>query len=165
MALQHTHKTTPFQAKKFPLVIICERLASPANVGALFRISEAFGVSEIIFSDASINFNSSRLKKTARNTHKEVPYRVSEDIISDIKHLKNKAFTVLALEITQTSTPLRDYPKNSSEKIALIIGNENSGVSERMLQIADHCVHIPMHGNNSSMNVIQATAIALYSLT
>ena len=49
--------------------------------------------------------------------------------------------------------------------IAIVIGDENFGVSESILKISDDIIHIDMYGHNSSMNVVQATNIALYELT
>lgn len=165
MSHQHTHKSTPFSAKKFPLIIISDGLQSPANIGALFRICDAFGVSEIVFCNASVNLNSSRLQRTSRNTHLKVPFRISEDIISEIDKLRSTGYKAIALEITDMSIPLEEYSLNSSDKIALIVGNENTGISKQVLQVAEDNVHITMFGQNSSMNVIQATSIALYALT
>lgn len=165
MSHQHTHKSTPFSAKKFPLIIISDGLQSPANIGALFRICDAFGVSEIVFCNASVNLNSSRLQRTSRNTHLKVPFRISEDIISEIDKLRSTGYKAIALEITDMSIPLEEYSLNSSDKIALIVGNENTGISKQVLQVAEDNIHITMFGQNSSMNVIQATSIALYALT
>ena len=53
--------------------------------------------------------------------------------------------------------------KNS--KIAFIIGDENHGVSDAILKQCNVIVHIEMYGQNSSMNVVQATSIALYEFT
>jgi len=165
MSLQHSHSTSPFSIQTFPLIIIGDGLQSPANVGSLFRISDAFGVSKIIFCNTSININSSRLVKTARNTHNKVPYTISNDILSEIKKLTQEGYEILALEITNDSLPLGKLSVHSSEKKALIIGNESTGISEDLLGMASQVFHIPMFGTNSSMNVVQATAIALYELT
>ena len=118
MSHQHTHKSTPFSAKKFPLIIISDGLQSPANIGALFRICDAFGVSEIVFCNASVNLNSSRLQRTSRNTHLKVPFRISEDIISEIDKLRSTGYKAIALEITDMSIHLEEYSLISSEILA-----------------------------------------------
>ncbi len=165
MARQHSHTTTPFSTKKFPVSVICDQVQSPANIGALFRICDAFGVSEVLFGNPNVSFSSSRLRRTSRDTHKKVNYRVCEDIISEIKKLKEKEYRVLVLEITDDSIPLEKLKFSASGKIALVIGNERHGISDPVLQQADQSVHITMHGENSSMNVVQATAIALHAIT
>lgn len=165
MPNQLTHIATDFPIKKFPLKIICDGVQSPANIGALFRVSEAFGVSEIIFCHAEINFASSRLRKTARNTDKIVPYRVSEAISEEIDILEKEGYKIVALELTDESIPLDTAELATTEKIALVIGNEQQGVSNKVLNKVSQSIHITMFGENSSLNVIQATGIALFNLT
>jgi len=165
MSDQLTHETTNFPTKQFSLKIVCDGLQSPANVGALFRISEAFGVSEIIFCNAQINFASSRLRKTARNTDKMVSYRISEDISAEIDSLTKENYNVVALELTSESIPLDEVRINKRKKIALVVGNEQHGVSDTVLDQVSQSTHIQMFGKNSSLNVIQATGIALFTLT
>lgn len=164
MAAQHSHVSTPFTVKKFPVIVVTDGLKSPANIGSLFRICDAFGVSGIVFGNKQPDLTSPRLKRTARNTHKNVPHRVSENIIGEIQEMKRSGYTILVLELTDKSIPIEKLTI-ASEAIALVIGGESHGISEEMLREASETVHIEMFGNNSSMNVVQATAIALYSLT
>lgn len=164
MSLQHSHESTDFQKKTFPIVVVCDGLESPANVGALFRLCDALGIQEIIFCNASFNINSNRLKRTSRNTHTEVPYSFETDILSALKTLQKKEYQLIALEITKSSTPIHSLSVENKKR-ALIIGNEQNGVSEAVLDLINTHIHIEMYGNNSSMNVIQAAAIALHSLT
>jgi tRNA G18 (ribose-2'-O)-methylase SpoU len=74
-------------------------------------------------------------------------------------------FEIIALEITNTSVPIQKITTPKGQKIALLIGNEIDGVSEALLAIANQTTHITMYGNNSSMNVVQATSIALYEIS
>ena len=69
------------------------------------------------------------------------------------------------MEITSTSSPIQQLMVPKNKKIALLIGNEIEGVSSSLLAIANQITHIPMYGNNSSMNVVQATSIALYEIS
>jgi len=164
MSSQHSHTTNTFSVKKFPIVVVCDGVQSPSNIGSLFRICDAFGVSEIIFCNAIINFKSPRLQKTARSTQKKVNYSESESIISTMENLKKNDFNIVALEITDTSIALKDFSLPIHQKIALVIGNEQQGLSKEVLQHTSLAIHIEMFGENSSMNVIQATAIALHSM-
>lgn len=164
MSLQHTHKTSKFSAKKFPFVLVCDGVQSPSNIGALFRICDAFGVSEIIFCNTEININSPRLQKTARSTQKKVSFSESINILTSIEDLKKDNYTLIALEITNDSIPLEKLSLPIHQKVALIIGNEQEGISGKVLKEASQTVHIEMFGENSSMNVVQATTIALYTI-
>ena len=72
---------------------------------------------------------------------------------------------LIALEITDNSIPISELELPENSKIAFLIGDENHGVSASILEKCDAVVHIEMYGQNSSMNVVQATSIALYEFT
>ena len=82
-----------------------------------------------------------------------------------IEFLKKEKYTIIALEITNNSTSINNLKISNKNKTAIIIGNENYGVSKNLLSIANHTTHIEMFGKNSSMNLAQATAICLYEVT
>ncbi len=165
MPIQLDHNKTSFIKKQFPITLICDRVNSPANMGSLFRIADSFGVEQIYFCGEEITVMSKRMERTARSTHKIIPYHEEDDIIFVIDALKEKGYTILALEITENSVAIDTYQPNVGDKIALVIGEENLGVSDQVLEKAANALHINMFGNNSSMNVATATAIALYELT
>ena len=58
-----------------------------------------------------------------------------------------------------------ELPEGLSEKICLILGNESKGVNDDLLEASDYCIHIPMLGMNSSMNVICAASIAVFEMS
>ncbi|WP_299677385.1 TrmH family RNA methyltransferase [uncultured Dokdonia sp.] len=160
--LTHDNHTTKVVATE--IILICDHLKGPANIGAIFRLCDAFQVSEIIFSGVAIDINSNRLKKTARNTQRMVRFRESENLAITLEKLHTASYTSIALEITAKSIDIKQFDTSKLHKIALIIGDENYGVSATVLEKVHHTLHIPMYGDNSSMNVAQATAIALYAL-
>ena len=162
--LQHNHDSTPFSERKNTIVVLCDGLQSPANIGAIFRLCDAFGVAEVIFNN-SIDLSSNRLRRTARNTENTVKHSIVEDLETTLLEFQQKKYTTLALEISENSVPLATISKLKIENLILIIGNERRGISENILEKANHSIHIEMFGTNSSMNVAQATAIALYELT
>ena len=165
MPSQHTHTSTPFSSKKFPIVVLCDAVQSPANVGGLLRVCDAFGVSEVIFCNSAIDFSSKRMKKTARSAEGTVKYSISDDIDSEIDRFKLAGYQIVALEIASLSIPIQNLAINKDQKYVLLLGNERHGVSKDILQQADTIVHIEMFGFNSSMNVVQAASIALFNIT
>lgn len=161
---QLSHQETKNTLKTFPIVLMCDGVQSPSNIGALFRICEALGISEIVFCNTELNLSSSRLQKTARSTQKKVSYSVSNNGLEVISKLKKENYKIIALEITNSSVSLKDVEEKQHQKIALVVGNERLGISETILEACDKNVKIEMFGKNSSMNVVQATSIALYTL-
>ncbi len=165
MSKQLHHHTSGFIKNQFPVTLICDQVNSPANIGSIFRIADSFGIEQIYFCGQDISVISKRMQRTARATHEIISYHQVENILSAIEQFKTDGYTLLALEITDNSIPISDYKIEANEKIALIIGEENFGVSDQVLTKVKQSVHINMYGNNSSMNVATATAIALYEIT
>jgi tRNA G18 (ribose-2'-O)-methylase SpoU len=161
---QLTHYNTEFKSHKYPITVLCENVTNAPNIGSLFRICDAFGVTQLIFSGEHLPIPSRKMQKTSRATEKYVSYKTIEDLSKYISTIK-ETHHIIALEITTNSTPLQLYTINTNKPIAIVIGDENFGVSDGILKLVNDIVHIDMFGKNSSMNVVQATNIALYELT
>ena len=164
---QLSHEQTQFESKQFPISIVTDGLQSPANIGGILRLMEAFGVGELFLCESAVDLNSSRLKRTARSAERAITIHSFDTTLNALEHITNKApnTQIIALEITTNSIPLAQLDLDSSAPIALILGGESQGVSSAVLARCHLATHIPMYGNNSSMNVAQATAIALYSIS
>ncbi|WP_459209507.1 TrmH family RNA methyltransferase [Aquimarina rhabdastrellae] len=165
MSTQLHHENTAFTKTQFPLILVCNQVASPANIGSIFRLADSFGIQKIFFCGTDITIGGKRMERTARATHKYVSYEVKESIQDVIITLKKEAYSLIALEITDDSIPIDQMDFTSLEKIALIIGEESLGVAPEILNQMQCNTHITMHGNNSSMNVAAATSIAVYEIT
>lgn len=163
--MQLTHENSAFKAIKFPLVLVLDSVSSPANIGSIFRLADAFGVERIIICGSEIDLNSNRLKRTARATVQNVPYEFWESAAEACEELSKKGYLLAALEISSESIPIEAFNSQKVKKLALVLGNESSGISEKVLQKVNKQLHINMFGNNSSMNVAQATGIALFEIT
>ena len=162
--MQLNHYTTKFSKKSFPITVVCDNVTNAPNVGSLFRMCDAFGVEELVFCGENTPIGR-KMTKTSRATEKVVKYNVVSDLITQILQLKKEGYTIVSLEITCNSLPIHDYKLKLNQKTALIIGDENFGISEDVLALSDAILHINMFGQNSSMNVVQATNIALYEFT
>lgn len=164
--IQLDHQSIPFEEKRFPVVLVLDSVTSPANVGSLFRLADAFNIEKIVFCGSTFSdINSNRMKRTARATIKNVIFEEQENVVEACKELSEDGYSLLALEISRGSLPIDSVDFGKFEKIALVLGNENSGIAEEVLTTADEKLHITMFGKNSSMNVAQAAGIALYEIT
>ena len=163
--MQLTHENTQFEKRCFPITLVCDHIYFQQNLGSLFRIGEAFGIEKIIFIGKDIPLTPRKINKTSRSTHLQIPHSIVEETTEAITLLQKEEYHIIALEITSTSSPIQQLMVPKNKKIALIIGNEIEGVSASLLAIANQISHITMYGNNSSMNVVQATSIALYEIS
>lgn len=130
----------------------------------MFRICDAFGVEKLILCGEHIPLGR-KMMKTSRATEKSVDFEIRDSALVVAQELKSEGYQILSLEITENSVPVHSAKFTSDNPIALVIGDENFGVSEAILNESDSIIHIDMYGQNSSMNVVQATNIALYEIT
>ena len=163
--IQHTHHSTDFKKKEFPLVVILDNVSSPANIGSIFRLADAFNVEKLVVCGNTVDLESNRLRRTARSTINNVKYEEHEGSHDFCQRLKAEGYAIFALEITFDSIPIDFVDYFDLDKVALILGNESSGLDENVLKVAHKKVHIEMFGRNSSMNVSHAAAIALFEIT
>lgn len=162
--MQLTHYNTNFKKQKFPITLVCDNVTNAPNIGSLFRIADAFGIEKLILCGEHIPLGR-KMTKTSRATEKVVTYKIQQSVSEVIQNLKNENYQIISLEIATTSKPIHTFKFSKEKPIALIIGDENFGVSEHILKTSDAIIHIDMFGQNSSMNAVQATNIALYEIT
>lgn len=162
--MQLTHYNSKFEKRIFPITLISDQVTNAPNVGSLFRIADAFGIEKLILCGDQIPFGR-KMTKTSRATEKSVHFEIANTAIKSVEQLKSEGYQIIALEITTESQSIHKTNFNTNTPIALVIGDENFGVSSEILQLSDQIIHIEMFGQNSSMNVVQATNIALYEIT
>lgn len=162
--MQLTHYNTNFKQRKFPITLVCDNVTNAPNIGSLFRIADAFGIEKLILCGSDISIGR-KISKTSRATEKVVNYEIHDSALTVVRNLQDLNYQIIALEITNHSKPMHSFELSQEKPIAMVIGDENFGVSESILKISDDIIHIDMYGHNSSMNVVQATNIALYELT
>lgn len=156
------HQPTP---AKRALCLLAHGVQRPANVGSLFRIADAFGVEKLFLTGRSSTPAHPKARKAARTTEQRVPFAQADDPLPVVAALKQAGYRIVSLEISSTSIDLDQLPVAPGERICLILGNESAGVCQPLLDASDATVHIPMRGENSSMNVASACAIAVYVIT
>ncbi len=162
--MQLTHYNTNFKKQTFPIILVCDNVTNAPNLGSLFRISDAFGIEKLILCGENITIGR-KITKTSRSTEKVVIYEISKSASNVVTDLKNDGHQIISIEITNNSKPIHNFKFSAKKPIVLVIGDENFGVSETILNQSDATIHIDMFGDNSSMNVVHATNIALYEIT
>ncbi len=145
--------------ERHPLYLILENVYDTYNVGGLFRLADALGVSKMyLCGDMEIPPNS-KIKKASIGTYKIVPWEYRHTAKEAIEEL-GKGVQVVAVEQSPKSLP---YTKIKYQfPVALVLGNETYGVTGETLALADHIAEIPMWGINKSLNVIVSAAIVSY---
>ncbi len=150
------------------LFLIIHNVRSAHNVGSLFRTADGMGVSKVFLTGYTgapvdrFNRKDTKIAKVSLGAEDIVPWE-KRDIFELIKELRENGAQIVALEQGAQSISLDSFiPKNS---VVLIVGNEIEGVTEDVLSLCEAVVEIPMKGKKESLNVSNAGAIALWSIS
>ena len=151
--------------EKFPLAVMADNVRSMYNIGSLFRVSDAFKVSEIILAGISGRPPHTEISKTALGAEDTVSWRGVSDALECAISMKEQGWKICVLEQTHNSIPLSDFHAEKGERYLLVVGNEVHGVDQRIVDRADMVLEIPQYGTKHSLNVASSASIAIYVMT
>lgn len=145
---------------KQPLEIyfILENIQYAKNVASIFRIADALQVKKIYLTGITPTppFGK-QLEKVSRHKEKAVPWEYRKDTGWVINHLNKLQVPTIAVELTNLAVPLNKF--EFPHKFALLVGNENYGITRSTLNKVTKAVFIPMFGRGASLNVHVSLAI------
>lgn len=143
-------------------VLILDHIQDPHNLGAILRSANASGVKHIIIpKDRAAKVTPTVLKVASGGLVGTKIIRVNS-LFEATKWLKERQFWIYASALDEKSKPIDKVVFNAN--MAIIVGNEQTGVSATLLKIADEKFFIPMKGTVQSLNVSVATGIILFSI-
>jgi len=152
------------------MVAILSNIRSLHNVGSIFRTADAAGIEKIYltgYTPTPIDqFGARRpqIAKVALGAEIYIPWEYYPSTTALIERLKKQGFKILAVEQSKTSIPFNQLKLKSTEKVALIMGNEVKGLSPAILKKADIILEISMFGKKESLNVSVAFGIVVYGI-
>ena len=142
-----------------PLIVICDELSDPHNLGAILRSAECAGAHGVIIPKRrSVGLTATVAKASAGAIEYMKVARVT-NINSAIAELKEKGVWVFGTA-AEGSIPM--YQANLTVPAAIVIGNEGDGMSQLVRKNCDVMLNIPMKGHISSLNASAAASILLY---
>lgn len=146
---------------RFPLIAILDNIRSMYNVGSIFRTSDGARIEAIYTVGYTPHPPRKEIEKTALDATRTVPHKHFKTMAEAIADCKGKGMKIAALELTDKSRSVfelnaHDFP------MALVIGNEISGVSDEALELCDESFFIPMFGAKHSLNVAVAYGVAVF---
>jgi tRNA G18 (ribose-2'-O)-methylase SpoU len=138
-------------AEKTQAVIVLDNVRSLLNVGSLFRTSDAFRFAKIFLCGYTPTPNS-EMHKTALGATESMEWHHFEKTEDAIEQLRLEGYEIWGVEQTDSSVELQKV-KTKSERIAIVLGNEVTGVSKEALEMCDLIVEVPQIGTKHSLNV------------
>ncbi len=144
------------------VVVVLPDIRSTHNTGSFFRTADGAGVSRIILTGITAPPPHPHLVKVSLGAEQVVPWEHREHILEVIQELRNEGYSIIAVEQAPQTVQYTavDYP----QRVAIIFGNEVTGVSREVLELCDRVVEIPMRGAKESLNVSVVGGIILYHL-
>lgn len=144
--------------KENALVLILDHLEDPHNLGAIIRTAEAAGVDGIIIpKDRSADVNSTVIK-VSTGTINNVKIAKVTNLVRTINELKKDGFWITGTDMNGTNYDEIDY----NGKVAIVIGNEGSGMTRLVKEACDFIASIPMKGKVNSLNASVAAGIIIF---
>jgi 23S rRNA (guanosine2251-2'-O)-methyltransferase len=165
--MSELNRKTPDEFKrtdKVPIVIVLDNVRSMNNVGSVFRTADAFLLQAIYLCGVTATPPHREINKTALGATETVNWKHFPSTMDAINDLRKSGFTIYAVEQAEKSIML-DKIKPASQKIALVFGNEISGVDQEALDMADACIEIPQYGTKHSINLAVSVGIVVWELS
>jgi tRNA G18 (ribose-2'-O)-methylase SpoU len=142
-------------------VVVLEDVVDHTNVGAIFRSAAALGVDAILLSPRCADPLYRRSVKVAMGAVLTVPYARINSWYDAVAALSQSGFTTIALTLADDAVDVEEAV-TGHDRVALLMGTEGHGLSERWSTSADVRAVIPMSPGIDSLNVAAATAVACY---
>jgi tRNA G18 (ribose-2'-O)-methylase SpoU len=167
LSMSELNRLTPEEFKrsqKTPVIAVLENIRSAYNVGSVFRTADAFLLESIYLIGYTAQPPHKEIKKTALGAEETVEWHYFADTKSAIENLKNNGYKVYAVEQVVNSISLENLTIDNEEKIAVIFGNEVSGVEQDNILLCDGCIEIPQLGMKHSLNIATAAGVVLWEI-
>ncbi len=144
-------------------VAVLEGVNDHENLGSIFRNAAGLGVDAVVFGTGCADPLYRRAVRVSMGHALLVPYAWAQSWPDDLELLRANGFRLLAMTPMPTASTLADAMSSVAEdKVAILVGAEGPGLTERTMRAADLRVRIPMSRGTDSLNVATAAALAFY---
>lgn len=169
MTPERTQKIKKVITQRQKGIIVLEDIHDPHNAQAVFRTCDCLGFQQVyvIFEKERV-FNPIRLGKlSSSSANKWLDFKVFNSSKECFEELKSLGYTIYATALSDKSRSIHDinFVENHNPNIALVMGNEHSGISEIAFEYADQLINIPMQGMVQSLNLSVTAAMVLFEIS
>lgn len=146
-----------FESKDFILAL--DAIQDPSNMGAILRSAEAFGVRDVVIGEGSCDVYS---QKTLRGAMGSVfRLNIHKRTLTDfLRQIKDDGYDVIGTGLDKNYTTVDKLYRY--HKKVIVIGNEGNGISDKVRDVCDVGMYIPMSGRNESLNAAVAASIVMW---
>ncbi|ASZ14907.1 RNA methyltransferase [Chitinophaga pendula] len=152
------------EADKTPLLLVLDNIRSMHNVGSVFRTADAFLLQGIALCGYTPIPPHRDIHKTALGATETVEWQYFPTTVDAVNSLKEAGYYVVAIEQAAQSHMLDQYQPPVGQPLALVFGNEVSGVDAEVMKLVDGCIEIPQLGMKHSLNISVSTGIVVWDI-
>jgi 23S rRNA (guanosine2251-2'-O)-methyltransferase len=145
--------------EQMSLIVVCDHITDVGNLGAIIRSAESVGATCVVIPNARSASVTSAVYKTSAGAVSHIPVAQVSNITRTLDYLKSQGFWVVGA--SEHSENLM-WNANMQGRIALVLGNEEKGISDLVLKNCDDTFKLPQLGEISSLNVAQASTVFMY---
>lgn len=142
------------------LTVVMENVHDPHNISAVMRTCDAVGIQDVYILNNQIQGHTKFGKKSSASAAGWLSIHQFDNTAACVEALKAKGYRLYATHLGEQAKSL--YELDLTEPVALIFGNEHSGVTEECLKYCDGNFIIPQVGMVQSLNISVACAVTLY---
>lgn len=151
------------RSQKIPVIAVLENVRSAYNVGSLFRTCDAFLLEALYLCGYTAFPPHKEIRKTALGAEDTVAWKHFKKVEDAVADLRGRGYLVYAVEQAVNSWKLGSFDAED-EKVAVVFGNEVTGVEQSTIALCDGVIEIPQLGMKHSLNVATAAGVVLWEL-
>ncbi len=152
------------ESDKIPVIVVLDNIRSMHNVGSVFRTADAFLLQGIYLCGYTPQPPHRDIHKTALGATETVTWKYYASTLEAVQELRDTGYQLWAIEQVENSVPLNQFDANQPAPLAVVFGNEVSGVDAEVIKACDGCIEIPQLGMKHSLNISVAAGIVLWEL-
>lgn len=151
-------------------IAVLENVMNPTNVGAIIRSAAALNMDAVLFTPGCSNPLYRRAIRVSMGTVFQIPWTFLAEEEAGVwpekgmEYLKALGYRTAAMALHDESVDIDDRRLRKEEKLAVILGTEGDGLSDKTIHMADYTIKIPMSHGVDSLNVAAASAVAFWEL-
>lgn len=152
------------ESDKIPIIVVLDNIRSMHNVGSVFRTADAFLLQGIYLCGYTPQPPHRDIHKTALGATETVAWQYFATTAEAVQSLREAGYRVWAIEQVENSVPLHAFDSRDGAPLAVVFGNEVTGVDAEVIKACDGCIEIPQLGMKHSLNISVAAGIVLWEL-
>jgi len=143
-------------------IVVLDHVMNPTNVGAIIRSAAALGMDAVLLTPGCSDPLYRRAARVSMGTVFQIDWTFLPD--ESLDSIKSLGFKTVAMALNDDSVSINDPSLLSEKSLAIIMGTEGDGLSDKTIADCDYTVKIPMYHGVDSLNVAAASAVAFYAL-